>query len=271
MHVSDIQTLLTEVGWYSGAIDGDAGPLTWAAVAQAEQLQGAEYLEAPARWSRRRRLVGAGQVVLSMLGHEPGSVDGYAGHNTEEALTAWRSAKAGVSVTLDRTPVDAPRRHPVQDRYPRQRDMAGFYGPAGGPRCTAGQVDLPFAMILAWNRDQAIRRFACHELLAGPLTEIFRQAAVHYGSSDIERLQLHVFGGCFNHRKMRGGTALSTHAFGAAVDLNPERNRLRWGPDRAQFAGPEYEPFWNIVMAHGGTPAGYAWGRDWMHFQFARL
>ncbi|RMC33726.1 hypothetical protein C9E81_15585 [Paracoccus alkanivorans] len=44
-------------------------------------------------------------------------------------------------------------------------------------------------------------------------------------------------------------------------NLNPEKNRLSRGADRAQFARPEYEPFWTIVMAHGFTPAGYEWAR----------
>lgn len=271
MQVSDIQMLLADVGWYAGAIDGDAGPKTWAAVSRAEQLQGANYRSAPSRWSKRRRLIGAGQAALAVLGHEPGVIDGYTGHNTAEALTAWRSAKAGVSAAVERSPVTGSRSHPSQDAFPRQRDMAGFYGEAGGPQCTAGKVDLAYPMVIAWNKHQTIQRFSCHEKLAQPLTDIFRHALRHYGQANIERLQLNVFGGCFNFRKKRGGSTLSTHAYGAAVDLNPEQNQLRWGADRAQFARPEYEPFWNIVMAHGGTPAGYAWGRDWMHAQWARL
>lgn len=271
MQVSDIQMLLADVGWYTGAIDGDAGPKTWAAVSRAEQLQGANYRDAPSRWSKRRRLIGAGQAALTVLGHEPGVIDGYTGHNTAEAQTAWRSAKAGVSASVERSPVGGSRSHPKQGDFPRQRDMVKFYGEAGGPQCTAGKVDLAYPMVIAWNKRQIIQRFSCHEKLAQPLTDIFRHALQHYGQADIERLQLNVFGGCFNFRKKRGGSTLSTHACGAAVDLNPEQNQLRWGADRAQFARPEYEPFWNIVMAHGGTPAGYAWGKDWMHFQFARL
>lgn len=263
--------LLADVGWYRGAIDSDAGTKTWAAVSRAEQLLGANYRDPPSRWSKRRRLIGAGQAALTVLGHEPGVIDGYAGNDTAEALTAWRSVKAGVSAAVERSPVTGSRSHPNQDAFPRQRDMVAFHGEPGSPQCTAGKVNLAYPMIIAWNKRQTIRRFSCHKKLAQPLTGIFRETLKHYGQNDIERLQLNVVGGCFNDRKKRGGHTLSTHAFGAAVDLNPEKNQLRWGADRAQFARPEYEPFWNIVMAHGGTPAGYAWGKDWMHFQFARL
>ncbi|NIZ11103.1 M15 family metallopeptidase [Pseudooceanicola sp. HF7] len=271
MNVSQIQQLCAAAGWYSGAIDGDAGPQTLQAVAQAELHHRASFVGDPSGWPQSRRLIAAGQVGLAQQGFEPGSVDGYAGQNTAEALTAWHDAALGRVAAVGRKPLDAPRSHPEQARYPRQADMQAFYGPAGGPQCTAGKVDLPFPMLIAWNKSQSVTRFSCHEKLARPLSDIFRHALAHYGQADIERLDLNLFGGCFNYRKMRGGASLSVHAYGAAVDLNPERNQLRWGADRAQFAGPDYVPFWNIVMAHGGTPAGYAWGKDWMHFQFARL
>jgi len=264
MTVSDIQMLLAELGRYAGAIDGDPGPKTWAAVAHTEPAGGRP-------WPGSRRLIAAGQFALAYLGFDPGAIDGYAGHNTAEALTAWRSAKAGTTAAVSRVALEGLRADPNQQLYPRQRRMAAYYGPPGGPDCTAGSVDLAYPMIIAWNRSATIQRFSCHRLLADPLTSIFREALAHYGQADIERLELNLFGGCFNYRPMRGGKALSTHAYGAAVDLNPEKNQLRWGADRAQFAGPEYQPFWSIVMAHGGTPAGYAWGKDWMHFQFARL
>ncbi|WP_254684094.1 M15 family metallopeptidase [Phaeobacter inhibens] len=132
-------------------------------------------------------------------------------------------------------------------------------------------MDLAYPIVIEWNKSQTIRRFSCHEKVVQPLTGIFRQRLQHYGRTDVERLGLNLFCGCFNYRNMRGAKSLSTHAYGVAVDLNPEHNQLRWGADRAQFAQPDYVPFWNIIMVHGGTPAGYAWGKDWMRFQFARI
>lgn len=62
---------------------------------------------------------------------------------------------------------------------------------------------------------------------------------------------------------------ISTVSAATAVDLIPARNRMRWG-DQTQFAGPDYEDF-RIAKAHGETPVGHAWGKDRMHFQWARL
>lgn len=149
--------------------------------------------------------------------------------------------------------------------------MTAFYGEAGGADCTAGRVRLPFPFVIAWDKTQRITRFSCHKLLAAPLTEIFSDAADHYGEKEFRRLRLDRFGGCFNYRPIRGGTALSTHAWGAAVDLDPERNQLKWGKDRASLARPEYEPFWKIVEAHGAVSLGRKRNFDWMHFQFAHL
>ena len=125
--------------------------------------------------------------------------------------------------------------------------------------------------MLSWDTDTKIHSFLCHELVAKPLTSIFLEAVKQYGEDRFRRLRLDLFGGCYNNRTMRGGKSKSMHAYGIAVDLDPERNQLRWDHSRASFAKPEYIPFWNIVVGHGATPAGYAWNGDWMHFSFSRL
>lgn len=155
--------------------------------------------------------------------------------------------------------------------WPRQADVAAFFGPAGGPDCTAGSVTLPFAFPLAWDDSQRVTRFACHAKVASALTSIFAEAAQHYGEAEFRRMRLDRFGGCYNYRPMRGSSNLSMHAWGIAVDLDPENNQLKWGRDRALFARPQYEPFWAIVEAHGATSLGRARNFDWMHLQFAAI
>ncbi|QCP84371.1 hypothetical protein EYE35_01375 [Cereibacter sphaeroides] len=262
---SDIQRLLAAAGLYRGAIDGDAGPLT-----QAAALAALEGEAVPWRtWPSRRQRIAAGQAVLARLGHAPGRIDGLLGPNTREALTAWASGP--VRAAVERLPLSGHAVADAQGAYPRQESVATFYGVAGGPDCTAGIVELPLPFRLAWDLNTSITSFRCHKLVAAPMTRIFREAVAHYGAAEFERLRLNLFGGCFNHRPMRGGSNLSMHAWGIAVDLDPERNPLRWGRDRASFAAPAYEPFWTIVEAAGATSLGRACNRDWMHFQFARL
>ena len=136
---------------------------------------------------------------------------------------------------------------------PRERDVPQVFGPAAGAACTAGRCILPFAFPLAWDDQQRVKSFACHKLVAEPLTAIFAEAAKLFGEDRFRELRLDRFGGCFNHRPMRGGTSLSMHSWGIAVDLDPMRNQLKWDRARAAFALPDYLPFWKIVEAHGGA------------------
>ena len=129
---------------------------------------------------------------------------------------------------------------------------------------------MPFPFVIAWDASQRIETFACHRDVADQLTSIFAEAARRYGEKEFRRLRLDRFGGCFNHRQMRGGSRLSTHSWGVAVDLDPERNQLKWGRDRAAFAAPAYEPFWAIVEDHGAVSLGRVRNFDWMHFQFVK-
>ena len=266
MNVRDAQTLLAKAGYYEGAIDGDAGPMTQRAVARVEESGPHDWTG----WPLSRRLIAAGQAILAALGYEPGEIDGYWGPNTREALTDFQTVEAtGERPTVAREPK---RSEPeAAGRYPRQRAMVNFYGPPGSVAATGGWCELPFPFVIAWNTSQRVSGFSCHERLAAAFTSIFAEAAAHYGEARYRRLRLDQFGGCFNNRNMRGGSRKSTHAFGAAVDLDPENNRLRWGADRATFAQPEYEPFWRIVEAHGMVSLGRVADRDWMHFQAAKL
>lgn len=155
--------------------------------------------------------------------------------------------------------------------WPTQGQVRTVFGEPGGPACTAGMVELAYPMRVAWDTKTAIRRFRCHTLVEKPLERIFAATLAHYGQAEITRLGLDLFGGCYNFRPMRGGKAWSMHSWGIAVDLDPARNQLRWGRDRAVFARPEYEPFWRIVEGEGAVSLGRARDMDWMHLQFARL
>lgn len=155
--------------------------------------------------------------------------------------------------------------------WPKQTDVRAFFGEPGGPQATAGMVDLPYPMRIAWDTKSTINRFRCHAKVEKPLERIFAATLKHYGAGEVKRLGLDLFGGCYNFRPMRGSKRWSMHAYGIAVDLDPARNGLHTRAPKAAFSHPEYEPFWRIVEGEGAVSLGRTIGRDFMHFQFARL
>jgi peptidoglycan hydrolase-like protein with peptidoglycan-binding domain len=152
--------------------------------------------------------------------------------------------------------------------WPTQANVEAFFGP---PAQNQGMLATPYPFRLAWDTAQVVNRFQCHVKVMDAFRNVFQQTLDHYGIEKIRELRLDLFGGCFNHRPMRGGTQLSMHSWGIAIDLDPERNQLQWNRSRAVFAQPEYEPFWGFVEGQGLISLGRERDFDWMHFQAARL
>ena len=129
---------------------------------------------------------------------------------------------------------------------------------------------LPYPMKLAWDLDTKVSKMRCHKLAAEPFLNAFNDLLAHYGLKEIERLGIDLFGGCFNYRKMRGGTSWSKHAWGIAIDIDPARNKLKETAKTARFARPEYQPMIDIFYRHGFISLGIEKGYDWMHFELRK-
>lgn len=143
--------------------------------------------------------------------------------------------------------------------------MVAFYGPVGENQTS---LVLPYNLKLAWDTSTVVKKITCHKKVSSSLYTIFEKTLNVYGEKDLKKLRLDIFGGCLNVRKMRGSTtSWSTHSWGAAIDLDPDNNQLRWGKDRATFARKEYEEFWKIVETEGWISLGRLQNRDFMHFQ----
>lgn len=117
---------------------------------------------------------------------------------------------------------------------------------------------LPFLVPLSWDKSRQVDHITCHKLLAETFMDVF-------GGLQSAGLQAKIssFGGCFAFRAQRTGTKLSTHAWGVAIDLNPETNQ--------QGTTGDMDPAVIAIFRQ----AGFEWGGDWqgrtrdpMHFQF---
>lgn len=100
-------------------------------------------------------------------------------------------------------------------------------------------------------------RLYCNRLLVEPLERTLRAVIAQGLHGEIE-----TFDGCFNIRRKRGGTTLSTHAYGMAIDLNAARNPLMG------------RVTWSAAFLAVWRGEGWTCGADWpirvdgMHFQW---
>ena len=231
------------------------------------EMEGIKYKS----WSPSRRKVAEEQFKYLKAGIEVGAIDGFVGPQTEYARTIWKAKETGQENEeltwrdKDVAPVTLKQN---KTTWPTQSGVMSYFGTPGTSQV---QCKVPYDMVIAWAPTKKIRQFSCHRLVKDSLEYIWNKTLDKYGYEKIVDLRLHYFGGCLNVRKMRGGSAWSMHSWGIAVDLDPERNQLKWGKDKASFAKPEYDEFWKIVYETGAISLGIEKNFDWMHLQFARI
>jgi hypothetical protein len=107
-----------------------------------------------------------------------------------------------------------------------------------------------------------VQTIRCHRLVAHSLL-----AAITEIADTPSAWILSEYAGCYNFRKMRGGSRHSKHAWGIAVDFAPDTNGLRthW-PRAANMPIEAMEAF----ARQGWLAAGAFWNRDAMHFEATR-
>lgn len=128
-------------------------------------------------------------------------------------------------------------------------------------------VTVPFPLRIAWDVKTTTTKLRCHKLVADKFLAVFNELLEVYGYDKIKELGIDLYGGCFNFRKMRGGSEWSKHAFGIAIDLDPARNTLKETSRTARFARPEYKQMIDIFYKHGFISLGREKDYDWMHFE----
>ena len=132
-------------------------------------------------------------------------------------------------------------------------------------------IPTPFPLRLALDKTHKINNITCHKDIVVPLTNVLNEILKVYGYEKIVSLGIDLYGGCFNFRKMRGGSDYSVHSWGLAIDLDPERNQLKETSKTARFARPEYKEMIDIFYKYGFVSLGREKNYDWMHFQYEKF
>ena len=164
-------------------------------------------------------------------------------------------------------------------QWPLQSQCDTFYG---NPRGRGGAVVSP-----SWYKDNMvllvppfkmnmdkikITRFPVHKKCKDAFMAWLEKVWENAGKDQkvINDWGMNVFSGSFNYRPMRGGTRLSMHSYGAAIDFDAPRNAFHDSTPHFELVKTQVvKPF---------TDLGGVWGGDWsgrsvdgMHFQFARV
>ena len=270
MNPRHIQMLMAATGDYTGGIDGLLGPRSNAALIAIEARHAEAYIFDPKSTTKHRRHTACAQACLNQLGFDAGLVDGWIGVNTTEALNAFlfRTTNNRDEV-IDREPVT---NFNPSNSIPTQSQVQSVYGKPG-PQIESRLklIQLPFKLRIDYNLRQKTNKIRVHRDCAPQLEAALIAIRAHYGDDEMHRLGIDRYAGAYNHRKMRGGTKWSMHAYGCAIDFYAEFNGLRMKCPEALFCRPDYKTFLDIMQDHEWLPALRLWGKDAMHFQRARL
>ncbi|TIH19794.1 M15 family peptidase [Marinifilum sp. JC120] len=242
-----VQKRLNEEG-FSLVCDGIAGPKTMGALRSLTEIEN--------HWTRRECLSGYLQLLMGRI-FGPVIING---RWTDETDAMYRKLRFHFS-SREGTVYQ-------QMNWPSQseKELFKFYGKVGQNQV---RLHLPYPHILSWKPEKVINSFFCHEKVHDSLERVLHRVFEHYGYDRIQELNLDKWGGCLDVRKIRKGTRYSTHSWGIAVDYDPARNQQTWGRDKAIFAQPEYDKWWEIWIDEGWNSLGLKKNYDWMHIQAA--
>jgi hypothetical protein len=130
------------------------------------------------------------------------------------------------------------------------------------------RVIIPWRAVAAWNTSLVLKSLRVHLKCKESLSRVFARIweASGQDQAKIEEWGCHLIGGAYEYRATRGGSRLSTHAYGCAIDLDPARNKH--GDSTPNFA--------EILEVQDAFAAeGWQWGGGWprpdgMHWEAVR-
>jgi hypothetical protein len=153
--------------------------------------------------------------------------------------------------------------------WPKQKECSTFYGDPRSPGFANKLVSVTIPWMCVMDTGATCKHITVHpkcaQSLQGILNEIWDVSG--HSQDKINEWGMNVCAGGYSYRLMRGGSSLSMHSYGCAVDFDPARNGF--GDDHPHFADcPE------VLKAFEGER--WTWGGNWhkkdgMHWQAAEV
>lgn len=155
--------------------------------------------------------------------------------------------------------------------WPLQRDCNTFYGNplAAGFESNLVVVSAPYQLYYGATPVKGVR---VHRKCAESLRRVFARIwdAAGHNQATVDAWGASAFAGSYVLRRKRGGSTLSMHAYGCAIDLDPARNPFHSTSPNFGKPGP-------LAVVRAFEAEGWEWGGRWagrscdgMHFQAAR-
>ena len=147
---------------------------------------------------------------------------------------------------------------PADNPWPKSDpdSLTRFFGKPGNE---SNLINLDVKGLGMYYDGARVKTIRCHQKVGDSLHRVLTEISQ---GTDADILK--EYAGCYNFRAMRGGTKLSCHAWGIAIDLAPDSNgNLTPWPKIATMPITVMESFARAGMLSGGA----VWGRDSMHFQ----
>lgn len=228
------------------------------------------------QWPPLRKAVAAEQVVLNRAGVYRGEIDGYAGPKTRAARLALAVQSPDPKPASPAAPAPAVIL-PSPHTWPTQAQCDAFYGNPRGQGDGVSQswyaanvthVRCPWALHMdaITLHDIEIHR-KCVDSLTRVLGNIWDAAG--RDQAKIEAMHYDRYSGSFNYRNKRGGSTLSMHSYGAAIDWDSEENQ-----QHSQKHLFQSDSLLIVKFKEEGWICGLDWSAgsiDPMHVQAARL
>lgn len=238
--------------------------------------------KSPLRVGDRGEAVKALQLALGMAGYNS-YPDGIFGEGTLRTLTTFQQQHNlqadGICGMMTAAALDLPHEvtsglaKPIvtSSEFPHDdtASMVAFYG---DPRSNnaAWQAANLMMVVPPWPMSYAgtpIKGISIHRKAASALTASLNDIWNHFGHDldAIRKTGMHAFSGSYNLRAVRGSSRLSTHAFGAAIDMDAEHEAMN-----TQHISRMDSFVVSAFKAHGAYWGGdYNTRQDPMHFQWA--